>query len=131
MLSAISAKTQFVSRRLGLHSTTAEARAACTADGGELLDLDNAEDARAALPEAFSAFRVQGISEGTCWIDGEGNEVDTDVAIPDDPNAVAPQTLVANVTTSSIEQVDEADPLPYICQQEKPVDGDVFSYRIS
>ena len=74
-------------RRLGFHSTTDEARAACAADGGSLLGLDNAEDARTALPEAFSAFRVQGISEGTCWIDGEGNEVDTDVAVPDDPNA--------------------------------------------
>ena len=89
-----------------------------------ILGLDNAEDARTALPEAFAAFRVQGISEGTCWIDGDGNEVDTDVAVPDDPNAGAPQTLVASITNSSIEQVDDTDLLSYICQQDKPVEGD-------
>ena len=79
------------------------------------------------MPEAFSTFRVQGISEGTCWIDGEGNEVDTDVAVPDDPNAGAPQTLVASITNSSIEQVDDTDLLSFICQQEKPVEGEYLA----
>ena len=34
---------------------------------------------RAALEDSLSEFRVQGRSEGTCWIDGQGNEVETDV----------------------------------------------------
>ena len=34
---------------------------------------------RAALEDSLSEFRVQGRSEGTCWVDGQGNEVETDV----------------------------------------------------
>ena len=34
---------------------------------------------RIALESSYSEFRIQGESEGTCWIDSEGNEVETDV----------------------------------------------------
>ena len=101
------------SRRIGTHSTTTEARAACAADGGGLLQLTNAEDARDVLPEPSSVFRIQGISDGSCWIDGEGNEVDSNVEVPDDLNA-ASQTLVANITGQLLEQADEADLLSFI-----------------
>ena len=75
------------------------------------------------LPEAAAVFRVQGTSEGTCWVDGEGNEVDTNVEAIDDPNAGAVQTLVANVTDQVIQQADESDLLSFICQQDRPIDG--------
>ena len=117
----------YVRRRIGTHSTTTEARAACAGDGGELLDLTNAEDARDVLPDPSSVFRVQGISDGTCWIDGEGNEVDSNIEVTDDPNA-ASQTLVANVTGQLLQQADESDLLSYICQQERPFDGNTGAH---
>ena len=75
------------------------------------------------LPEAAAVFRVQGTSEGTCWVDGDGNEVDTNVEAIDDPNAGTVQTLVANVTDQVIQQADETDLLSFICQTDRPIDG--------
>ena len=84
-------------RRVGVHLSIADARSACQEDGGSLLDYQNANDSRCvtikikwtdpyqdlsvrtALEDSFTEFRIQGRSEGTCWIDGQGNEVETNV----------------------------------------------------
>ena len=68
-------------RLIGSHQSTAGAREACEVEGGELFSLDNAQDAQGTLGGLTNTFRLQGTTAGedgipgTCWTDGQGNEV--------------------------------------------------------
>ena len=63
-------------------------------------------------------FRVQGRFEGeNCWIDGEGEQVDTQVEA--DPENGIVETLVLDGLTDQINSRPEEELLPYICQRSK------------
>ena len=71
----------FHQRLVGSHHSISDAREACIGDGGQLLSLARAQDVTGALSFLASRFRVQGSTAGvdgtpgTCWTDGQGNEV--------------------------------------------------------
>ena len=113
----------FSLRRIGSHSSMEEARAACAAQNGKVIDLDNYIDSFAALAPIFADFRITGSNEATCWEDGDGNRVDSDVA-PNGPTGET-QTLIYDGTTDGIIQLPESHELAVICQQDMPAGGEL------
>ena len=103
-----------------------EARAACAAQNGKVIDLDNYIDSFAALAPIFADFRIMGSNEATCWEDGDGNKVQTDVSVRTSTTLVFdtidfPSVLIAEISTL---------PLSSICEQDVPEEGEVARLMI-
>ena len=121
-------KQQFVLsfRRIGGHDSMEAARKACAADNGKLLDLANVEDSLDALGSSLTKFRLEGLSDPTCWEDGDGNKVQTDVSVRTSTTLVFdtidfPSVLIAEISTL---------PLSSICEQDMPEAGEVARLMI-